>query len=930
MTEFVINKTVRIVTTFSRYAKASADEIPVISYELFYHALQPMPLMTGLLAGNNKQEIKLKGADGFIHGYLLTTVNDEEMVLLGNLFYGGSNTPALQTHFDGTIAIYSFKEHPVPPAPPVPLKPLVPPLDPNDSTEDLGPDMSIGAPLFPYVDVQPWPTASITAQSWQFFSYDPANTSPNSLYSVLIPLAVAKDRSNMEAQALQFLQNGSVFTGQYFGSLDKVPPPFNVFPDIYDALREPNKHHHHSELLLEQTGYEDLEQFVTTLLQNEQVIDQLWQNYFALTIFIGYQEKFFIDVNKILLIINLANQLFPPAASAAQSPEQHLSSLLQATVILPATIFPLPSYPEVAIATGQVAPYAIGRLKLTRYQLQSYSMGEVSQIVNVLKGEKKKVVRRSLIHTSEQSVHTTHNSNEQDSQTNETTNELLTEVQKTVAAFTKTINYDNLTVSYGPQAVYNGSWSKTMTGGAPGIDLTDSFAKAVVNKTLSRIQESVLRSRTNHTVSEKEEIQSSLFDNHQGQHNYRGIYRWVNKVYRISLENYGYRFLLELKMEDPAKGFINTQEVLNNTHFGKPLSPRQKNINSFNDITPANYVEYLSYYQVTKSLLPPEPTLTTSISANQDEMEKYIPVPPGYMATTAIVTAYLAADSALTEITGIIGSQPFLVKKDKHKEENIPLNKEITQVALAINGISSPLPISSVQPASFVLVATVTSTVSDNKLNEWKMAVYNEIVTAYQQLMQQYDDNITRYARGDQQVNPLLLTNIEKSSLYENCIDLLLQINAAKVGEPVAPSVPPGYQGNKQRYRQFMEEALEWDEMTWRFDNQPARYSYASQGPDDSLRPFLQAKAATVYLPVRPKHNYQVLYYLMSGMLWMSPYPFVPVNSVSLNIAFPLKNVSHWHHHRQEEKHWHITLPTAMQVIQEGSQLPDLITNINK
>jgi hypothetical protein len=726
MTEFVINKTIRIVTTFSHSTRTSAEAIPVISYELFYPVHQKTPLMTGLLADDNKQVVKCKSPDGFIHGYLQTTVNHEEMVLLGNLF---------QSHFDGTIVIYPLKEPPVPPAPPVPP---VPPPGSHGSTDDLAPDISIGAPLFPYIDVQPWPTETTSAQAWQFFNYDPATTPAGSPYSMLIPLAVAKDRAGMEALALQFLQNQSPFVNQYFGSLDNVPEPFNRFPVIYDLLRGDNAHRHYGELLLEQAGYESLETFISFLLQNdyEVVKDQVWQNYFALTIFAGYQENFFIDVNKILLIINLIDKLYPPAAVTVQLPEQHLSALLRATVILPANIFPLPPYKDAAIAINRVEPYAIGRLKMTRYRLLSYSQGEVAQIENVLKGERKKIVRRSLTQNSEQTVQHTHNTNEQNNQSKETTHELLTEVQRTVAVLTKDISYDNLTVSYGPptQAIYNGGWTKTITPTGPSTDDTNSFASFVLNKTINRIQESVLRSRTSHTFSEKEEIQSSLFDNHNGQHNFRGIYRWVNKVYRISVENYGYRFLLQLQMDHPAKDFIVSQQVLNNTNLQKPLSPQQQKINSFSDITLENYIALLSYYQVTKTLLPPEPAITTGITLNQSETEKYIPVPPGYMAATAIVTGQIATGAPLTAITGIIGTAHFTITNTPPEKHTIKLENEINQVAVAVNGISvSGAP--PVLPADFIIIATVTCKVSDNKVNEWKIAVYNEITIAYQPVL---------------------------------------------------------------------------------------------------------------------------------------------------------------------------------------------------
>jgi hypothetical protein len=929
MTEYVINKTIRIVTSFSYSTIMQEEKQPVISYDLYYPVEHPTALMSGLLTGENRQVVRCKAPGGYIHGHLLTTLSEDEMVLFGNLFYGPSPNEALQSHFEGTIAIYPYEKVIV-----EPVSPLVPLSE--GSREDVAPGMSLGAPLFPYIDVQAWPVSPAAPLPWQFFSYDPANTPATSLYTLLLVPKGNNDRAGMENLALQFLQNESPFTGNYFGSLDNVPVPFNGFPPIYNALRESDGSSNLEDLLLELVGFDSMEDYMAWLLENnyDQVKDEIWQNYFALAIFAGYQEHFFIAINKILLLINLIDELYQSEITSLPLEQSILPCFLQATVLLPNTLFPLPSYVEVALISNRVKPYAIGQLKMTRYQLQSYSLGEVALIVNVLKGEKKKVVRRSLSHQGEQSTHHTQNDSEQSNQSNESTHELASEVQKTIAALTKSLNYTNLTVSYGPpsQAVYNGSYTNSITAGAPGVENTNSFATTVINKTLNRIQESVLKSRTSYSYGEQEETQSSLFDNQQGQDNFRGVYRWVNKVYRISLENYGYRFLLQLNMRKPARDFIATQQTLNNTNLEKPLSPQQQKINSFSDITTDNYITLLSYYQVAKMMLPPEASLTTSVTVGQSETEKYIPVPSGYQAATATVTGQIGAGALITAITGIVGTTPFSVTNAAPKQSNITLDNEITQVALAVAAVTVP-GVPAVQPGDFVLVATVVSNVSDNKVNEWKLTVYNEIREAYQQLMRQYNEHITRFAREDQTSNPLLLNTIERTALSNNCIGMLLHVNAEKVGL-AGGGTGTSEIGIEQGYRQFLEKALEWDEMTWSFNDQPAKYSYAFSGTDDSLRPFLQANTATVFLPVRPDFNFQVLYYLMTGLIWWAGYPFVPVNIPatsspdfsSLDIATRLKNISHWHHEGQEEKHWHVTLPTTMQVIQEGNHLPNFIT----
>lgn len=619
-----------------------------------------------------------------------------------------------------------------------------------------------------------------------------------------------------------------------------------------------------------------------------------------------------------------------------------LHKLLKATIVLPGIpakgakathpevftmpVFPLPPYTgSVRVDTKSwLVPYAIGQLKVAKYRLLRYQQGEVAQIQNILKGEQKKIVSRSLTNTREQTTLQDNNSTDSGNESKETTGELCIEAQKTVAALTKTVAYNNLSTSYGPptQGILNGSYTKTITHADPSSsEDTNTFTSLVLNKTLNRINEAVLKSRSFSKYSEREETTSSIFNNTTGTENLRCIYRWVNKVYRIGVHNYGYRFLLELQLDSPASGFIASQQALNNINLAKPLSPADNQINCFDNVSAQNYAKLVNSFHLTKLLPPPEPVVI-SVTLVPGESEKSIIIPAGYAAGTAIITAQSAAGVTSTNATGIISSTAFTITNGSIAPVNpITLNNETGQVQLVIIGDNLPDG-QTAQTKGIILNVVITCTVADTKMNEWKMTVFNEINQAYEKMMDRYDHDITSFASRHQQTNQLQITSIERTSIYKNCLDMMLNIYAQKVGHDDQLS-PPSFSVNRQQYTQFLQKAIEWDEMTYRFDDYPDNPDQMPRCSDSSLRPFLQASSATVFLPVKPECNFHLLYYLSAGAIWGAEYPFVPINDVDLKIAAHLKQIKSWDKTDREEKHLDIIVPTDMQVVQEGNQLPD-------
>lgn len=788
MSEMTINDLIRITAECrEQHLPGLPDEQSAIHYSIFYPVNSHTSFFSGMLAGNNKQRIEYKAPDNFIvNGSVCTKVNEHEIVLFGDLYYGFGKTPGTRHHFDGTILIFPFQPTPAPP--PVPI--------PNECTEDFPAEITVDEPLFPYIAISSWNQESYTAGTGiDFYSYDPAGAEPGSLYKLLV--ADNTNRQAMENLAAIFVQSTS-----YYGNLQAVPEPFNVFPAFYDLLQQELTHSVFTTALSTYVGVGAPDNW-------DLVPDQLWQNYFALTILTNYNEGFYIDISKILVICNLLKH----ADLLLSGNDATLKTLLYASNILPSAIFPLPPYQRTGTAdsTNSITPYAIGELKMTRYKLLRYQQGEVARIQNVLKGEKKKLVNRSFTGSREQLTDQTVNDNETTNDDMKATNELTVEVSKTIAELTKNVTFNNLTATYGPpaQVILNGSYTTTTSCNGPLTKDSSLFATRVLNRTLSRINESVLRARVYTSYREQEEITASVFNNQSGTTHLRGVYRWVNKLYRISVENYGNRFLFEFRINEPAKPFKAAQLQLNDLDLEKPIAPRDKGINNFTDITLSNYAELFSQYEVKQLLLPPE-----------DETKQML---------------------------------------------------------------------------------------------VWQMQVYNAIMESYQHTMASYNDRLTRFSGKNVQSNPLLLNNIIHSCLESSCHNMLKNVIFEKIGEEAV---------FLKRCDQFMQEAFEWNEMTYVFNDQPSRLSYALQGEDDSLRPFLQASYALVYLPVRPAFNFSILYFLSSGIIAAAPSPFVPVNANDVLVAQQLKRIQQWYMKSQVERSWVITLPTAMQVIQDSEALP--------
>lgn len=266
--------------------------------------------------------------------------------------------------------------------------------------------------------------------------------------------------------------------------------------------------------------------------------------------FINFLYITYPDLNEVDL--NDASRLY-----VAINDQQMLLRYFQSTPI----IHPLPArlhwYNK---PFNKIRPIGIGDLKVVKETLLGYTLGEISHIHNIMKGETKERTHRHA-EKSEESFSFV-NENNSDSQTeNQTTDRF--EVKKEAESVIKTdinvgananLTYKNeaigITTTVGANFAYNNSRQDTQK-------TASNYARDVMDKAVTNIQNRSSQSRTVTKIFETEEINKhSITNTLQGATHVSGIYRWLDKKYKAQLYNYGKRLMFEFIIPEPAAFYV--------------------------------------------------------------------------------------------------------------------------------------------------------------------------------------------------------------------------------------------------------------------------------------------------------------------------------------------------------------------------------------
>lgn len=203
-------------------------------------------------------------------------------------------------------------------------------------------------------------------------------------------------------------------------------------------------------------------------------------------------------------------------------------------------------------------PFQIADLRVVEQQTVGYLPGEIAHVNNTQPGEMKTRVTRRLKRT-------------------ETFESLITEdevVRETDTQSTEKFGFEkeasqvqeeeeswnvNASVSgqYGPvkasvNAGYESSSSLTNSNSS-----AQTYAKEVVRTVVDRLTSKVKSERSTKSIEEFEETVTHVIDNKENDDPKSYVYRWLNKLTRATLKNYGKRLMFQLDIAHPSHYHIS-------------------------------------------------------------------------------------------------------------------------------------------------------------------------------------------------------------------------------------------------------------------------------------------------------------------------------------------------------------------------------------
>lgn len=605
--------------------------------------------------------------------------------------------------------------------------------------------------------------------------------------------------------------------------------------------------------------------------------------------------------------------------------------------------------------------FGITRLGVSDYRkveqtLCCYVPGEVSHIENVMAREYKERSTRRLRRSEETTTTTQSRESEHQTDTTSTSRYELQQEISQVLSETMDRSTDvnaNSSFSYGKESIgqFNvgldvSSNFASSSSQENSDSLSTTFAKEVTAKALDRVVSKVSEERVTKIIEEFEEQNRHGFDNRQGAEHISGVFRWVDKVYKNQIHNYGRRLQYEFMIPEPASFHTMAKSAISSSGsiltVREPNDPRTTAFGLLNPITHAgmitedNYQQWAAVYKATVAP-PPDHSIVIgkSISSSLDSTEwskskaitDEIRLPEGYGIQRIYVNSlgnpdYNNWSRYYVSVAGIpfvywSAGQPHVrqLHADDMTKPELSRFAENVPIAVQFTGVSG-----GVVSVELELVRKASH------FADWQLETYNAIIEAYEDRVAEYKSALAEVEVQRAQLltdNPAYFRRIENTVLKKNCIAYMIgHLNMGKnfIGGDNPASSHVQLSENMDRYAatvKFFEQAFEWNIMDYTFypfywaNRQNWNKLYALENDDTLFRSFLQAGMARVDVTVRPGFEEAVLFYMNTGQIWNGGDMPVIGDDLYMSIANELAGADYY-----VEETWETRVPSTLTVIQ--------------
>ncbi|MCA6066942.1 hypothetical protein JI747_007120 [Chryseobacterium sp. RG1] len=581
----------------------------------------------------------------------------------------------------------------------------------------------------------------------------------------------------------------------------------------------------------------------------------------------------------------------------------------------------------------------------------AYVEGEVANIENVMAREYREKSTRRLRRSENTTTSSTDTEREQLTDTTTANRyEMQNEISKMMQEATDIGTSANAHMKFGDSYIldlganYANHKSKEESTRQAVTQSQDVTARA-----MDRIVTKVHEERIEKIIDEFEENNSHGFDNRKGDKHVVGVYRWVDKLMKNQIYNYGKRMMFEFMIPEPAKLHLlgmKVDKTADQTTLVKPQDPRTSsslqltNYGSLENETVLKYWASLynvdipkrpaDYANVTKAFSINSGEASNEMSAKSDSID----IPDGYSTNKArLIVSHFFHPSKYewTHFTITVGDA---LRGIAQAQSHLTINEEITFNRLYSKKVG--VSIETADTAGVAFSVSLECKLDNDIKVQWQQETFKAIIDAYEEALVDYNNKLAEEQSKAVEIkdsNPNFYRQIENTVLRKNCISYmadratdsthgyglsgLTQGSTFKDYETTLSSKLDKYTA----FVKFMEQAFEWDNLSYYLypfywgNKQNWTDLYQSENTDPLFRSFLQSGMARVVVTVRPGFEDVVQFYLATGKIWNGGEIPVIGDDLYLSIVDEMKQPKG----EKQGKAWLTRLPTTLNILQAES-----------